>query len=178
MMVSDQEKPVQKESSVDDSSSASEADQEANSDVRHLQRLYDVMVKEGLDALELKDDQLRIRLSRRQAGVPTQHSAANQAMPAPVAASNSEPSTEITDAENLISTPLAGVFYRASSPTSVPFVKEGDVVDSGQTLCIVEAMKVMNEIKAERRCRIVKIVAENSRPISAGQPLFLTEPAS
>ncbi len=73
--------------------------------------------------------------------------------------------------------PLAGVFYRTPSPTSPPFVKEGDIVDAGQTLCIVEAMKVMNEIKAEKRCCIVKIVAENSRPVTAGQALFHVEPA-
>ena len=77
----------------------------------------------------------------------------------------------------MIPTPLAGVFYRASSPTSAPYAKEGDVVEPGQTLCIVEAMKVMNEIKAETRCRIVKIVAENGRPVTAGQALFQVEPA-
>ena len=74
-----------------------------------------------------------------------------------------------------ITSPLAGVFYRASSPSTPPFSKEGDTVEVGQTLCIVEAMKVMNEIKAEKRCKILKIGAENSRPVTAGQPLFWIE---
>ena len=77
-----------------------------------------------------------------------------------------------------ISSPIIGVFYRASSPQSAPFVKEGDVVDPGTTICIVEAMKVMNEIKTDCRCRIVKILAENTKPVTKNQPLFFVEPAA
>ena len=77
-----------------------------------------------------------------------------------------------------IASPIIGVFYRASSPQSAPFVKEGDVVDSGTTICIVEAMKVMNEIKTDCRCRVVKILAENTKPVTKNQPLFFVEPAA
>ena len=75
-----------------------------------------------------------------------------------------------------IASPIMGVFYRASSPQSPPLVKEGDAVEQGATLCIVEAMKVMNEIKAESRCKIVKILVENSKPVTKDQPLFHVDP--
>ncbi|OGR54048.1 MAG: hypothetical protein A3I11_07515 [Elusimicrobia bacterium RIFCSPLOWO2_02_FULL_39_32] len=77
----------------------------------------------------------------------------------------------------VISSPITGIFYQASSPQATPFAKEGEVVNSGATLCIVEAMKVMNEIKAETRVKIVKILAENGKPVSKGQALFHVEPA-
>jgi acetyl-CoA carboxylase biotin carboxyl carrier protein len=168
-MVSKEEKPAQADS-----------DKPAGSpEVQRLQDLYELMIHEGLDSLELKDQDGRIRLSRR-----VHATAAPMVVPrvAPRSAESEAPSEPATpeaapDGQNAIVTPLAGVFYRASSPTTAPFVKEGDAVEVGQTLCIVEAMKVMNEIKAESRNRITKILIENGRPVSAGQPLFQVEPA-
>jgi acetyl-CoA carboxylase biotin carboxyl carrier protein len=148
----------------------------ASKDIQVLQDYYDLMHEESLDALEIKLDDRHIKLVRatllRQAPVvvhgPVRSTGSKPEVPSPSAAP--------VEKQDGIQSPLAGVFYRASSPTTPPFVKEGDVVEPGQTLCIVEAMKVMNEIKAETRCRIVKIPAENSRPVTAGQTLFLTEP--
>lgn len=74
-----------------------------------------------------------------------------------------------------IDSPLPGVFYRAPSPDSPPFVDEGQAVQAGQTLCIVEAMKLMNEIPAERSCKILKILVKNGEPVEEGQALFLIE---
>ena len=151
-----------------------------SSDLEQLQELYDLMLEKNLDALEIKDEDFRIKLTRRHHALPAGvvfHSAphsAGVATPSETAAEEeSEPETSIPS----ITSPLAGVFYRASSPTNAPFVKEGDLIEPGQTLCIVEAMKVMNEIKAESRCRIVGIPAENGRPVNAGQALFHIEPA-
>ena len=145
-----------------------------------VQELYEFMLEKGLDAIEVKDEDARIKLTRRfhsPAAVPVHLARAPEAgRSSPQAEAAAEVPEEVSSAA-IIPTPLAGVFYRASSPTSAAFVKENDVVDPGQTLCIVEAMKVMNEIKAESRCRIVKIVAENGRPVTAGQPLFQFEPA-
>ncbi|NMA28843.1 MAG: hypothetical protein GX934_13895, partial [Burkholderiales bacterium] len=70
---------------------------------------------------------------------------------------------------------LAGVFYRASAPGAAPFVQEGDTVACGQTVCIVEAMKQMNEIKAEEPCRILKVLVADAQVVQAGQPLFQIE---
>jgi len=158
---------------ADDSKVVSDAPQD-------LQSLYDLMVEEGLDTLEYKSADTRIRLDRRPTQTvsvapthrtPSHRSSSDHSRPVAAAV----PAAETADA---ITTPLAGVFYRTPSPTSPPFVKEGDTVEVGQTLCIVEAMKVMNEIKADKRCRIAKIVAENSRPVAAGQALFHVEPAA
>src|SRR5262245_40264770 len=136
------------------------------------------MVEKGLDTIELKDEESCIRLTRRSAA---QLHAGPLAQPAPVASAAAAeapaPAAAASSPVQTIQTPLAGMFYRASSPTSAPFVKEGDVVDPGQTLCIVEAMKVMNEIKAENRCKITSILVENGRPVTAGQALFEIESA-
>lgn len=74
-----------------------------------------------------------------------------------------------------INSPLAGVFYRSPRPDADAFVKDGDVVSAGQTLCIVEAMKLMNEIAAENPCKIVRILVENAEAVEEGQPLFVIE---
>jgi acetyl-CoA carboxylase biotin carboxyl carrier protein len=75
-----------------------------------------------------------------------------------------------------IEAPMVGTFYRASSPSADPYVREGDVVKEGQILCIIEAMKLMNEIESKASGRIAKILVENGQPVEYGQPLFLIEP--
>jgi|YelNatPaOPRAMG01_1025707.scaffolds.fasta_scaffold00302_19 acetyl-CoA carboxylase biotin carboxyl carrier protein len=75
-----------------------------------------------------------------------------------------------------ITAPLVGVFYRAPAPGAPPFVNEGDLVDVGQTLCIIEAMKLMNEIKSNIRGKVKKILVENGQPVEFGQKLFLLQP--
>lgn len=77
--------------------------------------------------------------------------------------------------EEIIS-PLNGIFYRAPSPTSEPFINEGDTVSVGDVLCIIEAMKVMNEIKSDKRCKIIKVLCQNGENVSIGTKLFLVEP--
>ena len=151
--------------------------QPVNQDLKQLQELYGLMQEEGLESVELQDPDVRIRLQR--ARRPGAHdSTLHRTSSTPHNASASEPSAPDAAANSQsIPTPLAGVFYRSSSPTSAPYVQEGSVVEPGQTFCIVEAMKVMNEIKAESRCRIVRILAENSRRVAAGQALFQVEPA-
>jgi len=75
-----------------------------------------------------------------------------------------------------IEAPMVGTFYRASSPTAEPYVSEGDLVKEGQILCIIEAMKLMNEIESKAAGRIVKIFVENAHPVEFGQSLFLIDP--
>jgi acetyl-CoA carboxylase biotin carboxyl carrier protein len=149
-------------------------------DVEQLKELYDLMLEKNLDELEIKEADSHIKLMRRAAVSAASFPVMHHAQHSPVAAhAVPTPSSPVAAAASIpaIESPLAGMFYRASSPNSAPFVKEGDVVDPGQTLCIVEAMKVMNEIKAEARCKILKITAENGRSVTAGQALFHIEPA-
>ena len=82
---------------------------------------------------------------------------------------------ELAENQKLIASPMVGTFYRASSPDSNPFVEEGDSVRKGQTLCIIEAMKMMNEIDADAGGRVVRILCENGQPIEYGQPLMILE---
>ena len=91
---------------------------------------------------------------------------------ASASASSATPSAPALSGET-INSPLAGVFYRSPRPDADPFVEDGTNVADGQVLCIVEAMKLMNEITAERACKIVKILVENAEAVEEGQPLFL-----
>ena len=95
-----------------------------------------------------------------------------------VAAAGTAPSAP-QGTENLavITSPMVGTFYRAPAPDADPYVELGDMVEVGQTVCIVEAMKLMNEIESEHRGRVVKILVENAQPVEFGQKLFLIEPA-
>src|SRR5688500_6213813 len=119
-----------------------------------LQHYYDLMLSEDLLELEIREKDFYLRLSRQKPHVvhaaPVMH-AAPAAAPAPAAKPAAAPAPEATPG-NSIPSPLAGVFYRAPSPQSDAFVKEGDRVAQNQVLCIVEAMKVMNEIRADRPC--------------------------
>ena len=106
--------------------------------------------------------------------------------PAPVAApapaqSVAAPVTEQKEAklgnnQVEIKTPIVGTFYESPSPGAEPFIKEGDTVKKGQTLCIVEAMKIMNEIEAEFDCKIVRKLAQNARPVEYGETIYIAEP--
>jgi oxaloacetate decarboxylase alpha subunit len=87
-----------------------------------------------------------------------------------VSAGEAEPTAA---GEFVITAPMVGTFYRAPSPDAEPFVEIGDIVEAGQTVCIVEAMKLMNEIEAERRGKVLKILVENEDPVEYGQPLFV-----
>lgn len=99
--------------------------------------------------------------------------------PAPAAApppEANEPSTELEgEGYVTVQAPMVGTFYRAPAPDADPYVKPGDTVEVGQPLCIIEAMKLMNEIESEVRGRIVKILVENGQPVEYGQPLFVIE---
>jgi acetyl-CoA carboxylase biotin carboxyl carrier protein len=138
--------------------------------------LYELMKNEKLEELEIKEDDYYLYLKRK---------SKKQAPSAPSSAVASsvvktvtpEPVPEAAPAGQTVKSPITGVLYRAPSPASPPFVKEGGVVDAGKTLCIVEAMKVMNEIKADSRMKVLKILVENGKAVTAGQDLFLVEQA-
>ncbi len=110
--------------------------------------------------------------------VPPPPAAASPAPPAP-AAPTEAPAPEPTSAGHLltIKSPMVGTFYRSPSPDKPPFVKVGDMVDIGTKVCIIEAMKLFNEIESEVKGRIAKVLVEDASPVEYDQPLFLVEPA-
>ncbi len=133
-----------------------------------VRELGALLTELGLSEIEVSVGELRVRVGARRAeaivagspSLPTESGA-----PAPA-------STGVT-----IEAPMVGTFYRASSPTAEPYVREGDVVKEGQILCIIEAMKLMNEIETRAAGRVVKIFVDNGQPVEYGQPLFLLEPS-
>jgi acetyl-CoA carboxylase biotin carboxyl carrier protein len=143
---------------------------------REIRRLADLLREYGLTEIEIEQEGLRVRLRRELAGPApaaaaapaSQGEAGAQAMPAVPAASQAHLLT--------IEAPMVGTFYRAPSPDAQPFVREGDRVKKGQVVCIVEAMKLMNEIESKVAGRVMKVLVENAQPVEYGQPLFLVEP--
>lgn len=140
---------------------------------------YDLMVSEDLQELEVKDKDFYLRLARQKPAQVVHTFSTGHAPAVPAKAVVAKPNVPPEQNQfHSIASPLAGMFYRSPSPQSAVFVKEGDKVSLGQVLCIVEAMKVMNEIRADRPSVIRKILAENGKPVSAGQNLFLVDPVA
>lgn len=146
---------------------------------RHIQELIDLLKKNNLTELELECEGLRVRV-RNEIGVKTvTTSATDQTMPGPAAAAHmpttSGAQSEVAPGMITIVSPIVGTFYRSPSPDAEPYVDEGDYVKKGQVLCIVEAMKLMNEIESEVNGRVMKILAESTKPVEYGQALFLVD---
>jgi acetyl-CoA carboxylase biotin carboxyl carrier protein len=140
-----------------------------------IDQVVELAVRHNLAELEVEAAGTRIRVVREHA--PGQTSP--RAEVAAIAAALPQPTSDTAESTAHLLTveaPMVGTFYRAPKPDAPPFVTEGDVVKEGQVLCIVEAMKLMNEIEAKSAGRIVKVVAENGQPVEFGQPLFLMDP--
>ena len=144
--------------------------------VELTRRLAAVAAELGLSEIEVESAGTRLRVQRAAApAAPVVHAAPTSVASVPtiepaVVADVAAPAAITVEA------PMVGTFYRASSPTADPFVREGDVVKQGQIVCIIEAMKLMNEIESKAAGRIVKVLVDNGQPVEYGQPLFLLEP--
>ncbi|HVY45902.1 MAG TPA: acetyl-CoA carboxylase biotin carboxyl carrier protein [Minicystis sp.] len=144
-----------------------------NLDLQQLRSLLRLLAKKNVAEFEFEDEQVRIRLAFPRAGAaapvgePALYVAGAAAAPAarPAAAVNDENAVFVTS-------PFVGTFYRSPSPDAPPFVEVGSSIREGQALCIVEAMKLMNEIEADCSGTIVEILAENGKPVEFGQKLF------
>ena len=137
-------------------------------------QVVDLAMAHDLAELEVESGGLRVRVVRRHApAVAAQAAAAPAGLPQ---AEGAERAAEAAAGTVTIEAPMVGTFYRATSPEAAPFVSEGDTIKEGQTLCIIEAMKLMNEIESKVTGRVLKIFVENAQPVEFGQPLFLVEP--
>jgi acetyl-CoA carboxylase biotin carboxyl carrier protein len=155
-------------------------------DLTELKKLVQLMLRAELTELELDDTKQGVRVHLKRGGgretgeglpgvvqvMPSMvpgvlPAAAPVAGPAPTAPAGPPPGTEV------FKSPIVGTFYRAASPEAEPFASPGKTFAEGQVLCIIEAMKVMNEIRAEFRGEVLEVLAENGEPVEFGQPLFL-----
>lgn len=152
-------------------------------DLRKLKKLIDLVEASGIAELELTEGEEKVRISRNPAGQPIQYAPAYlppHAMPSPIppAAAPAAPSLPEPDSTapiegHVVKSPMVGTFYRAPSPDAKPFVEVGDTVAVGDTLCIIEAMKLLNEIEADHAGVVKAILVENGQPVEYGEPLFI-----
>jgi acetyl-CoA carboxylase biotin carboxyl carrier protein len=159
-------------------------------DLRKLKTLIDLVSDSDISELEITeaDGKVRIVKNDKAAVTPVMHYAAapigaapmlapmapGPAAPAPAAAAPS-PAEEPQDAGHVVKSPMVGTFYRSASPGGDPFVAVGSVVKEGQPICIIEAMKIMNEIEADKAGTVKQILCENGQAVEFGQPLFIIE---
>ena len=161
----------------------------ASVNMEELRELIGLLRDNGLAELELENEGFRVRLRRDSAASASSYAAdVPQTAPAPIPAAAPAPSgpthpgTQATTAASkdqdlhIIPSPIVGTFYRSPSPNADPFVKIGSNVEPETVVCIIEAMKLMNEIQAESTGEVVKIYVENGQPVEYGQPLFGIKP--
>src|SRR4029077_20169336 len=146
-------------------------------DIKEIKTIIDLMKKNDLSVFEIEKEGFRLKLQRGPSGQAAQGAGAPVAGPAKTGAKTAEAAPAVpktTESEQLkeIVSPMVGTFYRAASPDAPPFVDVGKTVTEETVVCIIEAMKVMNEIKAETSGVIAEVVAENGKPVQFGQVLF------
>ncbi len=144
-------------------------------DLRKLKKLIDLVQESGIAELEITEGEERVRINR--SGNPMQAVMAMQQAPA-AAAPAAAPAPVVPEAPaapegHTVKSPMVGTFYRSSAPGAKPFVELGQSVSAGDTLCIIEAMKLLNEIEADQGGTIKAILVENGQPVEYGQPLFI-----
>jgi acetyl-CoA carboxylase biotin carboxyl carrier protein len=145
-------------------------------DIKQIQDLIKFVHKSGVNEVSIEENDFKITIKTNQAPTVVTASipAAAPLAAAPVAAA--APAVSESDNYMTIKSPMIGTFYRSASPDKPSFVNVGDEIKAGQVLCVVEAMKLFNEIEAEISGRIVKVLVDNASPIEYDQPLFLVEP--
>ena len=143
--------------------------------MKELNEMIRLMDENNLSELEIEKEGLRIKLKKESGKVKKEIVLAPEA---PEEAERPAPSGGEKPAQNLIEikSPMVGTFYRAPSPESAPYVEEGKAIEPGEVICIIEAMKLMNEIKSEVRGVVKEILVENGEPVEFGQALFYVEP--
>jgi acetyl-CoA carboxylase biotin carboxyl carrier protein len=151
-------------------------------DIRKVKKLIELLEESGIAEIEISEGEESVRISRYPQGMTVAQApvmAPMQAASAAPAAAPAQPAPAPTSpspaADNSITAPMVGTYYSAPAPGAKPFVQVGDEIKVGQVLCIIEAMKMMNQIESEKEGRIVSILARNGEPVEFGQPLFVVE---
>ena len=150
-------------------------------DIRKIKKLIELVEESGIAELEITEGEESVRIHRGPSGAAAAPMHYNLAAPAPapaaapVAAPVAEAQADDTPTGHQVKSPMVGTFYRASSPTAKSFVEVGQSVNVGDTLCIIEAMKMMNQIEADKAGVVKAILVENQEPVEFDQPLFIIE---
>lgn len=147
-------------------------------DLRKLKTLIDLVAESSISELEITEGEGRVRIVKNSAPVYAQQAPTVQYAPAPPvqdvgAAAAPVASAPAAPQGHIVTSPMVGSFYRAASPGADPFAQVGDTVKEGQTICIIEAMKLLNEIEADKSGVIKEILVENGQAVEYGQPLFV-----
>jgi len=154
-------------------------------DLRKLKKLIDLVQESGIGEIEITEGEEKVRICRQAPGVapmmmaapgmqPMQY-AAGPGMPAVAPAAAPAPAAPPEPKGHQLKSPMVGTFYRAPSPGAPPFIEVGQQVTKGQTLCIIEAMKLLNEIESDATGTVKAVLVENGQPVEYGQPLFTIE---
>ena len=147
-------------------------------DIRKVKKLIELLDESGIAEIEINEGEESVRISRyapnAQMAAPVQQYAAPVAAPAAPSEAESTPSEPVISGHT-VNSPMVGTFYTASAPGSPDFVKIGDSVNQGDTVCIIEAMKILNQIEADKSGIVKAILVENSQPVEFGQPLIVIE---
>jgi len=156
---------------------------------KELKELIDFLIEKDISEFELERGDVKVRIKRgvdahapvvSHAAPVASHSAAAVHSAPPVASvpATAEPSAAPDEGLHIVKSPIVGTFYESPAPGSLPFVKPGDMVAAGQVLCIIEAMKLMNEIESDMAGEIIKRLVSNGQPVEYGQPLFAIRPSN
>jgi acetyl-CoA carboxylase biotin carboxyl carrier protein len=153
-------------------------------DLRKIKTLIDLVEESGIAELEVKEGEESVRIARLPSGggnmptyfLPPPQAAAPAAVAAPAAASApAKAEAPKVDTRHIVRAPMVGTFYRSPSPGAKPFVEIGQTVKAGQVLCIIEAMKMLNQIESDKAGVIAEILTDNEKPVEFDQPLFVIE---
>lgn len=146
-------------------------------DLRKLKTLIELVETSGIAELEIQEGEERVRITRSQGAGVLPAAAAPQGGAFPAMAAVAVPAAAVSAPPviegHLVKSPMVGTFYRSATPGAKPFVEVGDTVEEGQALCIIEAMKLMNEIESDKAGVVKSIMTENGQPVEFGQPLFV-----
>lgn len=150
-------------------------------DIRKVKKLIELLEESGISELEISEGEESVRISRHPRGaMQVPMAMAGPVTPSALPAPNMTPATaagihQTRDSDHTVVSPMVGTYYSASAPGAKVFVEIGSEIKLGQTLCIIEAMKMMNQIESEKEGRVTAILAKNGDPVEFGQPLFIIE---
>ncbi len=143
--------------------------------LKEIKEVIQLMNENGLSEIEIEKDGLKVRMRKGAGGYVESNVVQMSHAPVALPATPSAPAPVVPSGRAPIKSPMVGTFYAAPAPDAAPFVQPGSTVEVGQVICIIEAMKLMNEIKAEVRGKVTEILVHSGDPVEFGQPLFVIE---